>query len=151
LTDYDLQSLAIHLIINTDDKITNDVESLGPDLLPETSQLLNALKKQRTINFSATGLQRVNRYLEEIVPRQKNSYQTSDVAQTEIQYYQFLLDQLAELEPDEVLLRALAIHLATAVDRLKKGIVIDNPYTDEIKMNLPIAFDVAIQLGEAIE
>ncbi|XRF76709.1 PRD domain-containing protein [Pediococcus acidilactici] len=41
--------------------------------------------------------------------------------------------------------------MATAVDRLKKGIVIDNPYTDEIKMNLPIAFDVAIQLGEAIE
>ncbi|MGI1726220.1 hypothetical protein [Pediococcus acidilactici] len=29
--------------------------------------------------------------------------------------------------------------------------MIDNPYTDEIKMNLPIAFDVAIQLGEAIE
>ncbi len=45
LTDYDLQSLAIHLIINTDDKVTNDVESLGPDLLPETSQLLNAIKK----------------------------------------------------------------------------------------------------------
>ncbi|MBW9300969.1 BglG family transcription antiterminator [Pediococcus acidilactici] len=151
LTDYDLQSLAIHLIINTDDKVTNDVESLGPDLLPETSQLLNAIKKQRTINFSATGLQRVNRYLEVIVARQKNSYQASDVAQTEKQYYQFLLDKLAELEPDEVLLRDLAIHLATVVDRLKKGIVIDNPYTDEIKMNLPIAFDVAIQLGEAIE
>ncbi|KAF0426484.1 PRD domain-containing protein [Pediococcus acidilactici] len=148
LTDYDLQSLAIHLIINTDENAT---QSIPQNLLSETKQLLAAIEKRRPINFSLTGLQRVNGYLEVIVARQKNSYLISDVSQTEKQYYQFLLDKLAELEPDEVLLRDLAVHLATAVDRLKKGIVIDNPYTNEIKMNLPIAFDVAIQLGEAVE
>lgn len=63
----------------------------------------------------------------------------------------FLKKQLVDLKPDKELLAGLGLHLSSAIKRLKIGLAIYNPYTDEIRRNFPQAFDQAVMLKKVIQ
>lgn len=50
------------------------------------------------------------------------------------------------IHPDKELLEGLSLHLESTIKRLKVGLNIYNPYTKEIRRNLPEAFDAAVEL-----
>lgn len=149
LTDYEIQSLAIHLIM-TGSSRTGATPAPSADILPETQQLLAAVSARLGHSFDAAQQVRVNMHVAAIVERERTVTDVPvslDTARTRV----FLMDKLGDLHPDELLLHDLTTHVAAAITRLQQGITISNPYTTEIKRNLPVAFDYAVSLGSDIE
>ena len=149
LTDYEIQSLAIHLIM-TGSSREGRTHAESADILPETQQLLAAVSARLGYSFDAAQQARVNMHVAAIVERERTVADVPvslDTARTRV----FLMDKLGDLHPDELLLHDLTTHVAAAITRLQQGITISNPYTTEIKRNLPVAFDYAVSLGSDIE
>lgn len=150
LTDYEIQSLAIHLIMNGSSRDDADVQP-NPDILPETRELLDAVSARLGFSFGRTQQARVNMHVAAIVEREHSTVADVPVSLDTARTRAFLMEKLGDLHPDELLLHDLTTHVAAAITRLRQGITISNPYTTEIKRNLPVAFDYAVSLGGDIE
>ena len=51
---------------------------------------------------------------------------------------------------DQALIQGLSVHLEAAISRLQAGLLIYNPYTNKIKRELPLAFDIAADFSQKI-
>jgi transcriptional antiterminator/mannitol/fructose-specific phosphotransferase system IIA component (Ntr-type) len=151
LTDYEIQSLAIHLIMNGRETVNLQSAGAPQTLLPETKQLLTKVSQHLGRDFGNAQQERVNMHVAAIVERERNAVTKVPITLAAAGIRAFLLQHLGEMRPDELLLHDLTVHLSAAITRLRQGITISNPYTDEIKRNLPVAFDYAVSLGSALQ
>jgi transcriptional antiterminator len=156
-SDYEFQSLAIHLMIVFERMTAGTFDerpTASPELIPETRQLVAILEKE----FAMTIPQQEQNYINlHIIAVTHESVSANDVAlrprkqKAVPSVAAFLKKQLVDLKPDKELLAGLGLHLSSAIKRLKIGLAIYNPYTDEIRRNFPQAFDQAVMLKKVIQ
>ncbi len=163
-SDYEFQSLAIHLMIaleRIDDSPINESredEFKSPmKLLSETKLLVTILERryqhhipmveQKYLNLHIVAAMHKKISLEDV--KDQSAQQNNDSAFKNIS--DFLQENLASIDPDKELLEGLSLHLESTIKRLKIGLNIYNPYTQEIRRNLPEAFDAAVELQAGLQ
>lgn len=159
-SDYEFQSLAIHLMIALERIQDNAAMTAGnyvlTTLLPETKSLVAILQRQFQRKIPPVEQYYLNLHLIAVTQNSTALRQKSPVTQNQVvadlkPLINFLHRSLAALKPDQELLHGLALHLNSALKRLKLGLNIYNPYTREIQRNLPEAFDAAVQLQAQLQ
>lgn len=158
-SDYEFQSLAIHLMIaleRINNSSKNEPQSAKTSkytgLLSETKLLIKILERRYQHSIPLVEQKYLNLH---IVAAMHKKISLSDVKDESDQQKvddefknvsDFLQQKLVDIEPDKELLEGLSLHLESTIKRLKVGLNIYNPYTKEIRRNLPEAFDAAVRL-----
>lgn len=157
LTDYEYQSLAIHLVIAIE-RIKQDFyieKPINQDvaLLPSAITLINALETVFQITIPKYEQEYINIHIAAIEKNTLNSKATTnvDVLDMSAQLRTLILQTLDAYQPDQELIQNLIVHLNAAVKRLQLGLNIYNPYTDKIRTSFQRAFEVAIELTSDLE
>ena len=154
LTDYEYQSLAIHLIISLE-RITKDevltTSEYDVDLEPNTIRLIKIIEDIFKIKIPEYEQQYINIHIlaaeGQLINENKLQGKVSDFRQQTIS--DFLESNLSEY--DHSLISGLMVHLSSGLKRLYLGLSLHNPYTEEIKRNFPQAFNEAIDLCAKLE
>lgn len=158
-SDYEFQSLAIHLMIALERINNSSIDSeklvkLGKNtkLLNETKLLVTILERryqhsipmveQRYLNLHIVAAMHKKISLADVKEQPNLQKGDSDFKNVSV----FLKKRLVNIHPDKELLEGLSLHLESTIKRLKVGLNIYNPYTKEIRRNLPEAFDAAVEL-----
>lgn len=157
LTEYEYQSLAIHLAIAMERIEKNFYIDKKMDIKNTPSKhaklLVDLLEKKFQI--------RLPDYEQEYIAIHILAIEKSSLNDTKEELLQVLdyseklqtiiRENLGIYDPDDELVRSLVVHLNAAIKRLKLDVSIHNPYTEEIKGNFSGAFIISIELAEAIE
>lgn len=152
--DYEFQSLVIHLAIAV--SRVKEGRPLAKKLAgtdERTEQRQNAEKLTEMIK---------NRLGVSLPPQETSYIQLHLIAATtsHAQLQQKEIDQsiselirndLFDVGYDDKLVQGLAVHLTSAIKRLKVQILISNPYTKQIKKNYQQAFELALHLASSVE
>lgn len=163
-SDYEFQSLAIHLMIaleRINNSSKNEPQSAKTSkytgLLSETKLLIKILERRYQHSIPLVEQKYLNLH---IVSAMHKKISLSDVKDESDQQKvddefknvsDFLQQKLVDIEPDKELLEGLSLHLESTIKRLKVGLNIYNPYTKEIRRNLPEAFDAAVRLQSDVQ
>jgi len=154
LTDYEYQSLAIHLIISLERITKNEVLTTSEydvNLEKNTIHLVKILERVFKITIPEYERQYINIHIlaaeGQLLSEDKIKNDTNDFQQKTIS--DFLKRNIPEY--DHSLINGLMVHLSSALKRLYLGLSLHNPYTEEIKRNFPQAFNEAIDLCAKLE
>lgn len=150
-TDYEFQSLAIHLVIALERikkhkflKTNNSELKLEKNtlilirILQEKFQLTIPEEEKNYINIHIIAVQRKAIGQKEVI------WEDELIKKNSIS--KFLKNNLRTVSYDEELIKGLTLHLLSALKRLKLGLTIFNPYTSQTKRFFPEAFEYAIDL-----
>lgn len=161
-SDYEFQSLAIHLMIALERISKTKTQSAMPkgkqhNLRDETKLLIKIVERRYQHELPVAE----QNYLDlHIVAALHKKVSLTDVKSSENETSSdeelrevsaFLKHELMAINPDHELLEGLTLHLESTIKRLKVGLNIYNPYTEEVRRNLPEAFDAAVHLQSAIQ
>lgn len=153
-TDYEYQSLAIHLIISLERITNNEVLTDGDNkqaLEKNTIILVNILEKNFSITIPKYERQYINIH---ILAAEGQSLSDKDLNETSNNFQQNAISDFLKVnivDYDSQLINGLMIHLTSALKRLYLGLNLHNPYSEEIKRNFPQAFNDAIDLCTKLE
>lgn len=153
-TDYEFQSLAIHLIISMERIIKDKTleKSEHPVKLEmNTVSLINILESVFKVSIPQYERQYINIHIlaAEGQPIGKDKLEKADSPIQQNVIHEFLASNIRN--HDEVLLRGLTVHVTSALKRLYLGLNLHNPYTEDIKKFFPLAFNNAIDISAKIE
>lgn len=155
LTDYEFQSLAIHLMITFErlfkGQLVVNQPTVAAPIVPETTILVTILERRFNRTLPLVEQANLNLHLVAIKSRNLNPQLLVATEQETVGLPQFLRQQLVQLQVDDELIHGLVLHLNSALRRLKVGLSIRNAYTEEIRLNFPQAFDQAVLLRPAIQ
>lgn len=154
LSDYEYQSLAIHLVIAIE-RISRDETLQGiaehATLEPNTEVLTAIIEHDFNITIPDDEKQYLNIH---ILAAEENSdvhldrsTETMEMRNGDVS--DFLRDNLKQF--DEVLIRNLTLHLVPALKRISLGLKLRNPYTEDTKRFFPLAYNRAVDLGLKIK
>ena len=153
-TDYEYQSLAIHLIISLERIINNEILTEGENdqtLEKNTVELVKILEKNFSIAIPKYEKQYINIHILAAEGKPLNDKnirgKVNNIQQNAIS--DFLKSNISDY--DSQLINGLMIHLTSAMKRLYLGLNLHNPYSEEIKRNFPQAFNEAIDLCAKLE
>lgn len=157
LTDYEYQSLAIHIAIAVE-RIRQGfyIQNKAKEemLRSENSDYLIELIEQ---NFDIKMPDFEKEYIAiHISAIETNTYNGLNFDNFSTLDHSFELlniiqETLNDYQPDNELIKNLLIHLNAAVKRLKLNISINNPYTQKIKNSFPRAYNLSVSVGEMLE
>lgn len=155
LSDYEYQSLAIHLVIAIE-RISRDENLQGisehVSIEPGTEALTAIIEKDFGIEIPEDEEQYLNIHILAAVA--KDSETSSAVAKKSLSLQGNVLSDFlrANLKQfDETLIRNLTLHLAPALKRISLGLKLRNPYTGDTKRFFPLAYNRAVDLGFKIK
>lgn len=153
-TDYEFQSLAIHLIISMEIIIKDKTleKSEHPVKLEmNTVSLINILESVFKVSIPQYERQYINIHIlaAEGQPIGKDKLEKADSPIQQNVIHEFFASNIRN--HDEVLLRGLTVHVTSALKRLYLGLNLHNPYTEDIKKFFPLAFNNAIDISAKIE
>ncbi len=153
-TDYEFQSLAVHLIISMERIIKEKTlaQSTHPVTLePNTIQLIKILEDVFGVTIPQYERQYINIHIlaAEGQPVGKDNLEKMASPIEKNVIHKFLATNIRS--SDDTLLRGLTVHLTSALKRLSLGLNLHNPYTEDIKKYFPLAFNNAIDLSAKIE
>ncbi|GEP19614.1 BglG family transcription antiterminator [Pediococcus argentinicus] len=153
-TDYEYQSLAIHLIISMERIIkdkTLEESKYDTKLEQETTNLVKMLEDNFKVEIPEYEQQYINIHIlaaeGKLISEDKFKNYNGELQQNVV--HDFLNDNLRN--KDEMLLRGLTVHLTSALKRLSLGLNLNNPYTQDIKKFFPLAFNNAIDISAKVE
>ncbi|MDF2911143.1 MAG: transcriptional antiterminator, BglG [Sporolactobacillus laevolacticus] len=151
-TDYEFQSLVIHLVIAIErirkDKFLSTHETKH-ELLPNTVLLIDLLQKKFQIKIPEQEKNYINIHMIAVQRKSDTKDEFSragDGFSEDRTLANFLRKSLQDSSYDDDLIQGLTLHLSSALKRLKLGLTIFNPYSSEIKRFFPEAFEYAIRL-----
>ncbi|AYE39195.1 PRD domain-containing protein [Companilactobacillus zhachilii] len=149
LTDYEYESLIIHLTIALqrirNNKFLNNNQESNAALEKNTILLINKIEKTFQINIPVLEKQYLNIHVLAIEGKEIGEQGFND------DFENFLKEHLTKsLSYDKELISGLILHLRPALSRSNYGLGIRNPYTKQIKKVYPEAFEQAMQLCLAI-
>ncbi|MCP8862667.1 BglG family transcription antiterminator [Latilactobacillus curvatus] len=150
-TDYEFQSLAIHLMMPAPTGGSNGAQPVVTPFIAETQLLVQILERRFELTIPDFEQEYLNRHLVTIQSKDTSVQAIQTELRQSVGLPQLLRQQLAQLAVDEELIQGLAVHLSSALRRLAMGLSINNPYTDEIRQNFPQAFDQAVLLKPVLE
>lgn len=151
LTDISLQALILHISIAIDrlkDGHSLEIESIEEKELNQEwiQKLIRKLEETFDILIPNTEIQNIIIHFEMNNVDSKQSFQepTND---------SLISSMIQESIPliDEKTLLGLVTHLEAAILRIKNGLSILNPFTNDVKNNFPISFDEAIIIKQKID
>lgn len=157
-TDYEYQSLAIHLIIALDRIRQNhilknkkkDIES--NELEEATVLLIELVESEFSISLPVFEKEHLNNH---VVAIQMNTLNNCNhkytVIETDKELKNVIYKGLEHLQADSELKKSVVLHLKAAIKRLQLGLSIYNPYTEKIKLSFPRAFENSVHLVSLIE
>lgn len=154
LTDYEYQSLAIHLIISLERITENEVLTVGKNnirLEDNTIILVKILERNFALKIPEYEKQYINIH---ILAAEGQLSNDEEVSKSESNFQQkaitkFLKENITDY--DQILINGIMLHLSSALKRLYLGLNLHNPYTQEIKRNFPQAFNEALDLCTKLE
>lgn len=155
LSDYEYQSLAIHLVIAIERISRNEMlQGIAEHvtLEPGTVVLTAIIERDFNLTIPKDESQYLNIHIlaaEENTTDQneKKSNLSSSLQENEISA--FLRANLKQF--DETLIRNLTLHLVPALKRISLGLKLRNPYTEDTKRFFPLAYNRAVDLGFKIK
>lgn len=150
-TDYEFQSLAIHLMMPAPTGGSNGAQPVVTPFIAETQLLVQILERRFELTIPDFEQEYLNRHLVTVQSKDTSVQTIQTELRQSVGLPQLLRQQLAQLAVDEELIQGLAVHLSSALRRLAMGLSINNPYTDEICQNFPQAFDQAVLLKPVLE
>lgn len=150
-TDYEFQSLAIHLMMPAPTGGSNGAQPVVTPFIAETQLLVQILERRFELTIPDFEQGYLNRHLITVQSKDTSVQTIQTELRQSVGLPQLLRQQLAQLAVDEELIQGLAVHLSSALRRLAMGLSINNPYTDEIRQNFPQAFDQAVLLKPVLE
>lgn len=150
-TDYEFQSLAIHLMMPAPTGGSNGAQPVVTPFIAETQLLVQILERRFELTIPDFEQGYLNRHLVTVQSKDTSVQTIQTELRQSVGLPQLLRQQLAQLAVDEELIQGLAVHLSSALRRLAMGLSINNPYTDEICQNFPQAFDQAVLLKPVLE
>lgn len=150
-TDYEFQSLAIHLMMPAPTGGSNGAQPVVTPFIAETQLLVQILERRFELTIPDFEQGYLNRHLVTVQSKDTSVQTIQTELRQSVGLPQLLRQQLAQLAVDEELIQGLAVHLSSALRRLAMGLSINNPYTDEIRQNFPQAFDQAVLLKPVLE
>lgn len=150
-TDYEFQSLAIHLMLPAPTGGSNGAQPVVTPFIAETQLLVQILERRFELTIPDFEQEYLNRHLVTVQSKDTSVQTIQTELRQSVGLPQLLRQQLAQLAVDEELIQGLAVHLSSALRRLAMGLSINNPYTDEICQNFPQAFDQAVLLKPVLE
>lgn len=156
-TDYEFQSLAIHLMMALERLAQHQLVAatepnpVATPLISETKLLVEILERRFELTIPDFEQGYLNRHLVTVQSKDTSVQTIQTELRQSVGLPQLLRQQLAQLAVDEELIQGLAVHLSSALRRLAMGLSINNPYTDEIRQNFPQAFDQAVLLKPVLE
>lgn len=157
VTDYEYQSLAIHLVIAIE-RIKQDFYIDKPieeeeTLLSSSLLLINVLEEVFHIHIPKYEQEYINIHISAIEKNTLNSKAAAnvDVLDLSTQLRSLIIKTLDTYHPDQELIKNLIVHLNAAVKRLQLGLNIYNPYTDKIRTTFQRSFEVAVELTGELE
>lgn len=150
-TDYEFQSLAIHLMMPAPTGGSNGAQPVVTPFIAETQLLVQILERRFELTIPDFEQEYLNRHLVTVQSKDTSVQTIQTELRQSVGLPQLLRQQLAQLAVDEELIQGLAVHLSSALRRLAMGLSINNPYTDEIRQNFPQAFDQAVLLKPVLE
>jgi transcriptional antiterminator len=154
-SDYAYQSLVIHLAIAIQ-RIKQGHAIQDPDMAA-------AIVGDQQLNNATKLAEQIGQALHIQLPKAEIRYIQIHLAAADIgsidlskgkknsMVLKLLRKELRSFGFDSELLSGLDVHLESAINRLKVGATIANPYTEEIKRNFTQAFDQALRLAETFE
>jgi len=153
-SDYEFQSLAIHLIISME-RITKD-ETLdkgeeSKKLENNTINLIKILEKKFKVKIPEYEQQYINIH---ILAAEGKTFDQGSMPESKTPFKEITIkDYLRKIlkHYDDILINGLTVHLSSALKRLYLGLSLHNPYTDDIKRYFPRAFNEAIDVSSSIE
>jgi Transcriptional antiterminator len=162
ITDYEYQSLIIHLIIAIDriqSARTIEASEIFKDMImrEQTTILVDILEKEFAIILPDAEREYINIHF---VAIERNKTQNSRINPDFLTKKQVkITDDLKEIINDYVegfhgdydLIESLYIHLNSAIKRLQLGLNIYNPYTHDIKKMFPNSLEIAVGLAKQLE
>ncbi|OFU53274.1 BglG family transcription antiterminator [Aerococcus sp. HMSC10H05] len=159
LTDYEFNSLAIHLSISIERIIkefkVKEVKSTSA-LEKNTIRLKQLIEKEFGIVVPYYEQEFMNIHITTIQqnPYNKSHYKEDvmDIESEGLSYFTELTQGLVkDISADSILIHDLSIHLRSAVNRLKNNLAIRNPYLVQIKTNFIEAFEYSKKFVSEIE
>lgn len=150
-TDYEFQSLAIHLMMPAPTGGSNGAQPVVTPFIAETQLLVQILERRFELTIPDFEQEYLNRHLVTVQSKDTSVQTIQTELRQSVGLPQLLRQQLAQLAVDEELIQGLAVHLSSALRRLAMGLSINNPYIDEIRQNFPQAFDRAVLLKPVLE
>ncbi|ANJ69033.1 MULTISPECIES: BglG family transcription antiterminator [Latilactobacillus] len=150
-TDYEFQSLAIHLMMPAPTGGSNGAQPVVTPFIAETQLLVQILERRFELTIPDFEQEYLNRHLVTVQSKDTSVQTIQTELRQSVGLPQLLRQQLAQLAVDEELIQGLAVHLSSALRRLAMGLSINNPYIDEIRQNFPQAFDQAVLLKPVLE
>lgn len=155
LSDYEYQSLAIHLVIAIERIRRNEMLqgiSEHVALEPGTEALTAIIERDFGIEIPKDEEQYLNIHIlaaEEKDFENDNRAKSSSSALQDSAVSDFLRANLKQF--DETLIRNLTLHLVPALKRIALGLKLRNPYTGDTKRFFPLAYNRAVDLGFKIK
>jgi len=145
LTDYEYESLIIHLTIALqrirNNQFLNSNEEPNIVLEQNTLLLIKKIESNFNINIPLLEKQYLNIHVLAIEGKEIDKNQVED------DFEIFLKNEFSEhFSYDKELISGLILHLKPALSRSNYGLSIRNPYTQQIKKVYPEAFEQAMQL-----
>ena len=158
LSDYEYQSLAVHLIIaikriKNNEFLPLDYNNSGK-IEKNTELLVQILEHHFMLKIPTVEKGYINIHILAIQGTQSTSNYSINEHKNEIFYsnrkiVDFLLENLNQY--DKTLIQNLTLHLVPAMKRLSLGLSLRNPYATDTKKFFPIAYDEATSLGKNIK
>ena len=152
MSDYEYQSLAIHLTIAIERIKRNEVikfSSQNSVLEKNTLILIKVIEKEFGIKLPKDEKQYLNIHILTIQSSLTTSKQDEDKQLKNNNVSLFLTASLKQF--DSTLIKNLTIHLIPALKRLSLGLTIGNPYTSKIKKYFTRAYNEVVDLGIKIK
>lgn len=151
-SDYQIKDLTIHIAIMIQRvKMNHQLKKkAGSEYkqLDEAKELIERINKEFNVSMPELEQEYLNLHLSTFIkPASRNNSNRIELKLMK----NFLFATIQNNRADNILISDLALHLSTTISRLKKGLAIKNPYTNEIKKNFPYSFDDAAQLAEKIQ
>lgn len=154
-TDYEYQSLAIHLVIALErlksNLFLNDkMEKVRIEA--NTVFLVQLIEKEFKLSLPIFEKEYLNNHILAIQNSVlNNKYPQYSSIKINLKLKELIMNQLLSIDSDDELLKSLMLHLEAAIKRLQLGLNIYNPYTEKIKLSFPLAFETAIPLVSTLE
>lgn len=150
LSDYEYQSLAVHLVIAIERIRRHQTLKGIPDhvtLEPATEVLVGIIEHHFGITIPADEKQYLNIHIlaAEQGTSGKSQFSSQQLCTGESGIADFLREHLTQF--DDTLIQNLTLHLVPALKRISLGLKLRNPYTGDTKRYFPLAYNRAVDLG----
>lgn len=158
LTEYEFSSLVIHISILIDRIRKNFIveqKKSNQELETNSKKLIKTVEKKFKVKLPRFEQENINMYINSIQQNNYNKVEYTNKQKPEkttmLKYEDDVQEMLSDLRPDAELIRDLAIHLRSAINRLKKNVSIRNPYLEDIKTRFMRAFEISMRTASDLE